>query len=284
MNLTKEQKQQIIDLHFNKLKSQNEIVSITGINKRWVNETCKAYASMQEISSLGATEATPQVTLFPTPANFKPAQRIDHTTPIQTPQQNNWGYPNNSNTHELEYKDRRIKDLEQDKSDLRRKLDTIETDLAAKSKELQLLQLEHRTIERSHNLEVEFMRKMQELDKKPSTIDKILENETVQKMALAGIMGKMGMGDAAAGILGGAPSPQMEMPQVPTHPLTFNTEYSQKLAEIYELTAAFPPEKITPFHEILSLFFSIPNSLESCLTSMKKHLELKHQTPPQPNN
>jgi hypothetical protein len=282
-NLTKEQKAKIIKQHFNELKSQNEIVSNTGINKRYVNEVCQAYAALKGLMGLDESEATPQVTLFPKTSSFKPAQRIDHTTPVQTPQQNNWGYPG-SNTYELEYKDRRIKDLEQDKSDLRRKLDAIETDLAAKSKELQLLQLEHRTIERSHNLEVEFMRKMQELDKKPSTIDKILENETVQKMALAGIMGKMGMGDAAAGILGGAPSPQMEMPQVPTHPLTFNTEYSQKLVEIYELIAAFPPEKITPFHEILSLFFSIPNSLESCLTSMKKHLELKHQTPPQPNN
>lgn len=282
MNLTKEEKQQIIDLHFNKKKSQNEIVSITGINKRWVNETCKAYASMKELGGLSGAEVRPQVTLFPTPNNFKPAPKnFDQTTPNQTYQQSNWGYANN-NTHELEYKDRRIKDLEQDKSDLRRKLDTIETDLAAKSKELQLLQLDYNTIEKNHKLELDYRDRLKELDKKPSTIDKILENETVQKMALAGIMGKMGMGDAAAGILGGTPpTPQMEMPQVPTHPFTFNTEHSQQLAEIYELIAAFPPEKIASFHEILSLFFSIPNSLESCLNSMKKHLESKN---PQPNN
>lgn len=277
MNLTKEQKQNIIDLHFKQMKSQNEIVSITGINKRWVNETCKAYASMQDLNGLGA-EATPQVTLFPTQTSFKPAQRnIDPVTPVMQSQQNSWGYAGN-NTHELEYKDRRIKDLEQDKTDLRRKLEAIENDLSIKNKELQILQLEHRTIEKNHDFEIKFMQKMQELDKKPSTLDKILENETIVKMGLAGVMGKMGMGDAAAGFLGGAPpTPQVELPQVPTHPLAFDTEYSQTLNLIYQVIASMPEKHLETVMNILAILLSMPDSIDNTLVALKAKVEKTKQ-------
>lgn len=278
MNLTKEEKQQIIDLHFNKKKSQNEIVSITGINKRWVNETCKSYASMKELSGLGSTEATPQVTLFPSTTNFKPAPKnFDQTTPNQTHQQSNWGYPS-SNTYELEYKDRRIKDLETDKSDLRRKLEAVENELASKAKELQLLQLDHRTIEKNHDLEIKFMQKMQELDKKPSTVDKILGNDTVVKLGLAGLMGKMGMGEAAVSILGGVPpTPQMDVPQVPTHPLAFNTQYSETLNLIYQVIASMPEKHLDTLMNILAILLSMPESIDNTLVALKAKVEKTKQ-------
>jgi hypothetical protein len=278
MNLTKEQKQNIIDLHFKQMKSQNEIVSITGINKRWVNEICKAYASMKELSGLGSTEATPQVTLFPSTTNLKPAPKnFDQTTPNQTHQQSNWGYPS-SNTYELEYKDRRIKDLETDKSDLRRKLEAIENELASKAKELQLLQLDHRTIEKNHDFEIKFMQKMQELDKKPSIADKILGNDTVLKLGLAGLMGKMGMGEAAASILGGVPpTPVMDMPEIPTHPLTFNTNQSETLNLIYQVIASMPEKHLETLMNILAILLSMPESIENTLVALKAKVEKTKQ-------
>lgn len=276
-NLTESQKAEIIKQHFKELKSQNEIVANTGINKRYVNEVCQAYAALQGLMGLGAAEATPQVTLFPSTTSFKPAQRIDQTTPVSQPQQNSWGYAGSS-TYELEYKDRRIKDLETDKSDLRRKLEQVENDLSSTKKELQLLQLDHRTIEKNHDLEIKFMQKMQELDKKPSTVDKLLGNDTVVKLGLAGLMGKLGMGEAAANILGGVPpTPQMDVPQVPTHPLAFNTEYSETLNLIYQVIASMPDKHLETLMNILAILLSMPESIDNTLVALKAKVEKTKQ-------
>jgi hypothetical protein len=278
-NLTKEQKAEIIKQHFKELKSQNEIVENTGINKRYVNEVCQAYAALKGLMGLDESEATPQVTLFPKPSSFKPAQRIDHTTPVQTPQQNNWGYPG-SNTYELEYKDRRIKDLEQDKSDLRRKLEQTENDLSAKTRELQILQLDYNTIEKKHDFEIKLLEKMKELDQKPSFTDKILSNDSLVK-GLAGLaITKMGSPEMAASLMG-TPMPQQEVQQqveIPTHPLTLNTEYSQTLNIIYQVIASMPAKHLEALLQVLSILLGMPDSIENTLTALKAKVErMKNQ-------
>lgn len=251
MNVTNEQKALILRLR-KAGKSLNDIAKETGINKPYVQAVCNDF-TLAALNGLNGLEdlTTPNLTLFPLSQKqeslIKTAQR-----PAE-----NWQYPPNYQSGETTYLNSRIKDLESDRTDLRKRLNDTENELATTKKEFALQTIDFKSLEKQHQLEKNDLISQHNLalNGKPSAlnglIDKITSNDKVTEIAMTAIMAKL---------LGTAPQmAAVEAPQFMLHASQNEPEHAQIIAEITEFIGAIKPAELKSLHTLLALFIGFPN-------------------------
>lgn len=245
MNLTEDQISEIIRLK-GEGKSQNEISSLTGISKPYVNFICQKVDAAANLVKLNGIDQPPLKTVH-----------------------EQWAFPSGS-IAELRYKDQRISDLESHNRDLKQELANLRNQFEVLKKEHDLLQIDHRSIEAKHKYEKDNIVAQQAYNQKSSLdglVDKvlspILSNEKMVDAISLGIMAK----------LGGSMTQQQQEHKEPLHPLINDSEVGNLVKEIYQVLPLFTKNEIEHLHKIFGFFMHNRQLLPATVKSLENHIQ-----------
>lgn len=234
-------------------KPLDEIVKETGVSKPYVHAIC----NLEDPTTL---------------LGLQQKESFNGSTAGRIPETRQW---NESSSVEVEYKNRRIRDLEDERDELRKKLSDANTELASLEKKHALLVIDHATIEQKHQYEKDNLIAQQNL-KQTSGLngltDKvlvpILNNEKVVDALLLGITAKL---------TGGLPAPTNQQEQEPLHPLINDPEVGTLVREIFEVSKRFDKSEIPHLHNLYACFMVAPGLLTSVSKKTVDFLEAKQK-------
>ena len=244
MNITDDQIAEIIKLK-GEGKSQNEISSITGISKPYVNFVSQKVDAAANLVKLNGIEP-----------------------PLKTVHEQ-WAFPSGS-IAELRYKEQRITDLESHNRDLKQELANLRNQFEVLKKEHDLLQIDHRSIEAKHKYEKDNIVAQQAYSQRSSldglydkVISPILSNEKMIDAISLGIMAK----------LGGSMAQQQQEHKEPLHPLINDSEVGNLVKEIYQVLPLFSKTEIELLHKIFGFFMHNKQLLPATVKSLENHIK-----------
>jgi hypothetical protein len=252
MNISKEQQEEILRLRAAGF-SYDKIMAKTGVSKPFVYAVCNPAVDNDALNGIE-------------PA---PVAAYVHKTAPQ-----DWRH---SGTAELEYKDRRIKDLEQTVSELKSTLNKKDTDLATLEKEHSLLLIDHKSVEQKHQYQMDNLINQHQYKQTTGLsgfADKVFSNDKVIETLMLGIAAKLGAAPAAPA--------QQTLPDL--HPLINDPHVGTLIKEIYEVFKTYNANDIEPLHTLFGAFLAMPGLLKKTSDSAVAFIEKAKQTPPKNDN
>ena len=200
----------------------------------------------QGLGSISLAPSTPQIKMFGNQESGRPKY-------------GEWQMPNN--TAELQYLNRRIQDLELDKTDQRKKIDNLETELVVLNKKYAVLEIEHKSVEAKHKYELDNVvsqhnaQKVSGLngfvDQVGKVLDKVTSNDKITDMIAMGLAAKYGGGIMPMAQQTPPANQQMDGMQ---HPHINDAAIGGKIQEIYQMLKGVPAEQIPSLHVLFTVF------------------------------